>query len=461
MSEQQDFVHAPEVREIDLTGLFWSCMLHWRFIIICILVFALALGTYKAVGFSEKINDPDYRKSADETNQRLEEVYTVNKEQIEDRMQGLSDEIERQKNYMANSVLYNIDPYRVFVREVTYYIDTDYVILPEMGVQNPDYTGAVVNAYKTIAQQVNIDNVLYGDTESAQGYDKRSEFITATTGAVGTLSIRVRGNSQEQADAIMAAIEGAIFENKHFIQNTIADHEISVISDCRSQDADPTLVALHDANEAKMAALTDSYFKVLDEYKNLKEPDYIQLGRNALILSVIKNSITGAVAGAFAAVFVIFALFLFRDTVINEEDINTRYNSTTFGTILERKRGRIDLWVFRHLGTSGLERSDQIKMVAVKIKQKIEKAEKLMLLGDVETPVLEQLSDELKANGITVQLIAGKERHESADTLLQLQQCDALILTEMMQKTSHRQVRNQMNMARQIGKKELGYILLL
>ena len=259
----------------------------------------------------------------------------------------------------------------------------------------------------------------------------------------------------------MAAIEGAIFENKHFIQNTIADHEISVISDCRSQDADPTLVALHDANEAKMAALTDSYFKVLDEYKNLKEPDYIQLGRNALILSVIKNSITGAVAGAFAAVFVIFALFLFRDTVINEEDINTRYNSTTFGTILERKRGRIDLWVFRHLGTSGLERSDQIKMVAVKIKQKIEKAEKLMLLGDVETPVLEQLSDELKANGITVQLIAGKERHESADTLLQLQQCDALILTEMMQKTSHRQVRNQMNMARQIGKKELGYILLL
>ena len=124
-------------QEIDLKDLMFAVLRRWRPIILIAIIFALLLGGFKAVRGLGQMKDAEYVASKQQEYDNSMDQYEMSKERLEKEIENIKASLESQNDYMENSVLMNINPYDEYTTAVSFYVATDYQIMPGMAYQNP------------------------------------------------------------------------------------------------------------------------------------------------------------------------------------------------------------------------------------------------------------------------------------------------------------------------------------
>ena len=98
-----------QVREISLRQLFWKVMMGWKLWIVCAVLFAILLPGVK---YAKDVRAYHAAQQPKDEKQEPTVVLTDDEQQQIDDVKSLNLLIEKNSNYMQNSILMNIDPYQ-------------------------------------------------------------------------------------------------------------------------------------------------------------------------------------------------------------------------------------------------------------------------------------------------------------------------------------------------------------
>ena len=140
--------HTKETREVSVRDLLFSVLYQWRKLLAAAVILAVLLGGWKLYnGLNEAANE--------ETAARYEQQYQADlaqyqqqKADLEAGIADIQEDIVNQQEYLQNSVLMDVDYHNVHEATVSYYISTDYQIMPGMTYQNPDLSGLILATYE-------------------------------------------------------------------------------------------------------------------------------------------------------------------------------------------------------------------------------------------------------------------------------------------------------------------------
>lgn len=122
-----------------------------------------------------------YQSSTDaEALQTAKDSYLVKLGEYNTGVQQLQQEIdtaEKQRQalmeYNENSLYFKLDSSQIAVKEIVFYVETDYQIMPNMVYQNPDKTSKIVSAYADAYQS----DALYKGISQIVGEDIEEKYL--------------------------------------------------------------------------------------------------------------------------------------------------------------------------------------------------------------------------------------------------------------------------------------------
>lgn len=445
-----------ENASISLRDLFWSVTAKWRQIVCLTLLITLLFAGYKGVSSYSSLSDPATVHAIEESNESAQKAYESNKSVLESRIDTVSQLIDQENEYEQNSLLFSIDPYNVSVSEKTYYIDTDYTILPGSSFQNPNYSVQVVNAYKAVINSIAIEPILGQKTS-----DKRDIFLTVTVDPEhGLFSVRTIGADPDQAVRIMEEADKAIQSAAQSIRSDVHDHQISCIAETQYQAVSEELYQLHEDHQSRLKSLTKGLADAVAEYESLKVPQLEPITTRISIKGIVKFAIFGFVIGAVLSVLLYAVPFILRNAVASPDDMARRYNAATLGMFTDgRKANRIDRSIASHRGLVDLPAEKAAALSAANIRQVAGDNRKILLAGDVKKESIAELSRHLSPQLEGFELLCGGNICEDPDSVCALSACDALILVEELGVSRHDTIVREADKAFRLGKPVLGFIL--
>lgn len=456
-------------QEIDLKDLMFAVLRRWRPIIIIAVVFAVLLGGLKTVKGINQLSDEEYVKKNQDTYKMNMEQYTSTKDRLEKEIQNLQDNIESQKEYKEQSILMNINPYDEYVETATFYISTDYSIMPGMVYQNPNTATSILKAYMSIAQNGEMYNYVLGKMNSKMGIRYLKELVKIVPDYDNNmLDITVIGDTRKTASDVMGYIKDSIASSQENITKAIGEHENNLVDESQFVTVDLEL----DKTQTEFAANTDqldiSLKEKTKELSELEEPKNSLLSKSSVLKSAIKYAVLGGVLGAFMVVFFLCVAFLMSDKLVSEKELKRRYGIMVLGVFSKHNKKRafafIDRWLDKLEGTSAREMEDSrtFEVVAANAINYIEQdsIRDVILVGTVENEKLEQVHTGLAAMLGSVELTVGGNLGKDASAIKKAASCDAVVIVEQRGNSMFSGIEQELDLVRSLGKKVIGCIVL-
>lgn len=215
-------------QEIDLKDLMFAVLRKWRPIIVIAVVFAVLLGALKTVKGIRQLGDEEYVKKNQDTYVMNLDQYNSTKGRLEKEIENLQQNIESQQEYKDHSILMNINPYDEYVETATFYISTDYAIMPGMMYQNPNTAASILKAYMSIAQNGEMYNYVLGKMNNKIGIRYLKELVKIVPDYDNNmLDITVIGDTRKTASDVMGYIKDSIASSKDSITEAIGEQRIT------------------------------------------------------------------------------------------------------------------------------------------------------------------------------------------------------------------------------------------
>ncbi len=320
-----------DVTEIDLFELFWSVMAKWRRILVWALIFSLVIGGAGVVSGLLDINDADNLTMTQGQYALLLDTYNLSKSTLNARLRTLNQEVAQLQDYQKQSALYAIDPYHTHVLEVAFFVDTGYEILPENNYQSMDYTPAIVLAYRSALEHLNVESLLAekrGDSAAIdniggigflsfsveavepplQSASSSSSSTKTTSSSLtdnifvesGLIRMQIFGADAEQTDEILALVESTIRELQPQLSENVHAHSITLVSSTAYDTMASSLIQLHDTIDTSMDELSERLNGTILAYNALTIPQTPKTTTTEVLFRTgVKFLVIGFVVGAF------------------------------------------------------------------------------------------------------------------------------------------------------------------
>ena len=456
-------------QEIDLKDLMFAVLRKWRPIIVIAVVFAVLLGALKTVKGIRQLGDEEYVKKNQDTYVMNLDQYNSTKGRLEKEIENLQQNIESQQEYKDHSILMYINPYDEYVETATFYISTDYAIMPGMMYQNPNTATSILKAYMSIAQNGEMYNYVLGKMNNKIGIRYLKELVKIVPDYDNNmLDITVIGDTRKTASDVMGYIKDSIASSKDSITEAIGEHENNLVDESQFVTVDLELDKTQTEFSANMDQLDISLKQKTKELSELAEPKNNLLSKGSVLKSAVKYAVLGGVLGAFIAVFFLCVAFLMSDKLVNEKELKRRYGIMVLGVFRrnDKKRafGFVDKWLDKMEGVSGREMEDSrtFEVVAANALNYMEqdRAADVILVGTVETEKLEQVRAGLASMLGAAALSVGGNLGKDASAIKKAAACDAVILVEQRGGSLFGGIEQELDLVRSLGKKVIGCIVL-
>ena len=445
MEQQYNNIYYDE-DEIDLKELFIFVLRRWRGIILCALVFAVLAGAYKGISGFMKLQDAEYMENQRKTVEEAQQQYETQKELYEVQLKNLESEIRTLNEYRENSIYMNIDPFNEYHETVTYYISTDYQIMPGMDYQNINLAASILNAYTRRVQ----DFKLYGKALELLDQDVTvsdvKELVRVEQDNTNYMfTVTIVGPDEKIPQLLMDTVRKTVEDSRKDIETSIGKHSINevmansgytvdtVLSDNKIKFED-NLTKLHDALTKKQKAIDD-----------LKKPSNELLSRKNVIKQLLKFGMFGFVGGGFLSVAAICALFLFGDKMPRENELKGRYGIRVIGRYRKDNNKKVfsfvDSWIDKLEGIRGRKHNEEqtFRFAAANLEGSVAKGAKVMVVGTLDEDQLNKLCLELKKYTEDAFVLECGSIIEDPDAVKKLAKMDGVILaeSEISSKESH------------------------
>ena len=436
--EMNEHSKQSVTKEIDLAKLFWAICRKWKSILLWMVAIAIVGGAAKVGRSALSMRDSDEVSLALSAYKMLVANNLQERIDCRHRMENLSLELKEQQEYVDNSRYMHIDPYNVAVAKATYYVKTDYEIMPEMTYQNRDYTDMIVNTYMEILTSESNLLVVCDKIDMELRY--LQEIMSVWSDGYGTLSIQVISDSLEDSEKILRLLDDCVTNNKEKITATIDDHRIGQLTDSAYTTADLGMAQTQQAKKDMLTELRTQFSDEQERYKALtkesaqiEEPTYTV---SAILKESIKAMIIGAILGAVIACCVIFSQVVISDNVYSADCLAERTRMRILGALPGdvkkiEKMSKLDLLLRRKEGLSTTTDTASGYSVAASYLAGIcPNASTILVAGGAETEYIKNACEMFQAALSGKSFMNGDYILSDANTIRMVGQCDAVVLVE-------------------------------
>ena len=430
--------YVKDRTEIDLRQLFWAICRRWRMVLCWMLAVAVVAGAFKAVSTARSLRNTEEITAAQSTYEALVANNRQERSDILKRLRSISEEIAERQAYEKNSYYMSIDPYNVAVAEQIYYVKTDYQILPDMIYQNPDYTDAIVNAYMyVLTGESNLQPV-------AEKCDMElrylEELVTVWSNGSGMFTVHVIARDMEEAEKILALLDGGVATSRELIESTINAHEITKLTYNAYTTVDMNLSQTQSDKEdaltklrAEYADQTARYETLKEDYKNFKAP---VSDSDGVLRGSVKMIVLGALLGAVIACCIVCVQAAVSDRLYSAGSLTQRVRLRILGAVptdpakisamgkLDRKlRGKAGL-------STATDAAGVYAAAASYLAGAYPEAKTVLVAGGAEEEHIQAACKAFQANLPEKKFLPGGSVLTDADTIRKVGQSDLTVLVE-------------------------------
>ena len=467
MNDTQSY-SQQEFMEINLKDLILSVLLHWKKILTAALIMAILASVLVGVKDFIALSDKDASAAKSDEYNRLVEDYERSSAQLQKKIEDTELELVRQEKYRETALMLLIDPYDVYTEKFSYFVDTNYEIVPSQYYQNPDYTATIASAYVSEIEGRDFDSVLNdaGKTKYTT-YNPVSgnalKLVNAVAKGSGIVEITIYGDNDEQLDIIKDSIVETLTAKQAEFSRLIGNHSLELISSGRKVSVNKDFVALKEAFNNNFETLTADLDNAKTSLSELEMPaNTVPSGKN-LVKRTIKYFIIGGVLGAFLACFALALYLIGSNKMMNPEELTRRFSVPVLGMMNSDAMPKVKKLLANGLGlATNASSEDAAEYIAssFKLHTKDNRCSKLLLLGTAGEEDLESVKEKVDTLLDGVEVVVAGDINKSSKALRELTEDAAVVCVEKWQKSNLSDIENEMRTIKAAGKSPVGVVVV-
>ena len=446
--------------ELDLKFVFYQGAKKWRKMIVIGIITAIFFSIYKTNTLLSVYFDKEKYEVARNEYKIISDEHEAKGTALANEIVNIKKTIDRQEAYNENSILMKIDPFDEYVGTVSLFIDSGYLIMPELTYQNVDKTKYILSAYEGYMNDGELINKILEKSTQIKESRYLKEILNIEING-DTLTIILKNTDEKSCIELISLIKSGLEEKTLEIKQKLGEYEYSILNESYYSTVDLSLDEYQRYNEQYVADLVIELAEKNDEYKEWKishAPKFIYQTNN-IVKSVIKSFVIGGVIGGVIS----FIWYAFKsaitDTVLSAGEIKKRFNILILGEIPKRtkKKSFIDNKIATLFGETKLSESTSVcNMIFSNINAILSGIENktVGLIGDLEDDSIMELLKNIEKNecGASVEIIG--DILNSAEAINMAQKVDYVILVETQGKSKYTQISEEIERLH-IWKKEL------
>ena len=427
---------------IFIKDLVFAVLYKWRAVLAVGLALALLLGGWKLLFGRTNISE----MTADTQEELL---------LLQDELNFLQDNIEKNTNYLENSVRMNINPYAVATASAMITVMTEPVSSP-MGTENTSYVDSLLMAYrfsllsndqlKKVAEETGLDS----------SYLNELITVSSVTGIVdGTLEIVVIHSDIKTAEEILTAIVEWVPNAQQEINNSVAEHNVACYKTSKIV-TNRSLIKEQEEVRNNLREMDNKRKELVMQIVVLGSPE--QDAGNGITKEAVKDAIifavVGAVLGTGAVAVWAAAVHILGAKVYSERTLKAWTGIRVLGCIPQKEqKNKLDRWLRKLEGRS--VKADYA-WAAAAIRNHCPEKERLLIC--TQQPCDPEMIEALQQEGVCVHI--GGYLTEDAEAMKQLRGCDSVLLMVHCGSVGYDCVLKQMQVVADGNKTLAGCILL-
>ncbi len=505
-------------REINLMDLLVEVLLHWRTILLSMLIGGILFGGYSYV--KTFLDMKNQNLAMEEEQQALEQQKEMTPEEITEQWENgrvlLEEQLEEGQvynvnsalaykrfyeeklDYQQNSPLMQIDPYHVQQTELLF------AILPENAEQ--------INNIRMVYENLLSGSAFYTYIQEQCGLERGAEELITLSypeykyeatrniiltdyaeGTFGIINIQVSHENADICQAMADAVVSYIEEQKDTLEDISGAYEIKLLNRIQGEVVDNDIANLQKTNIADLYSLQSTYNSLKDAFSDeeLAYFDYMLAGNpaeasdagahetenNEEIVMIekapsisIKYVLMGVVLFAFLYIFILFLLYIFDSRLHGADSLQEIYGIPQLGMVpaLPRKRflGAIDQWIlklrYHNQRKFAPEESIEMAAVAVKMAAKKQGLKQVYLMGCSITGVSGQVCEKIKAflEKEQLEVVILNNVLYDAEAMEQLENAEGIVLVETAGSTLYKELEKELQLLTRQKIKILGGIMV-
>lgn len=436
-------------QEVSLKRMCLFAFCQWKRVLAAALVLAVLLGGIQGLRGWKAANasDPQSDSSAMER-------YEAEKTRLEKECAGIQGDIDYQMEYLNDSVLMQLDYYDIHEAKASFYIATDYRILPDMEYQNTDERETILNVYFAALTSDAVLSWIAREMGMETRYLK--ELVTLTTSESRILSIYVWHNDSASAARILELIIGQMDAVGEKITAVIGEHSMEEVAASEGIVADTKLADLQKETRERLEKSETALSQAKAELAALVQPAAPVSAGAAAIRKGAAWTVLGGIAGTVLAAVAACFSFLFGDKVASGEELRSRCGIRLLGGIWagKKKCDPITAWAMAAEGRISRNSEDNLDLIAANISNYCG-AGTVLLAGDTDGSLAKLLQPRLDS----AKLLSCGSLLASAAAVRLLPECGSVLLVEMRGISRYSEVTLQMERIRDAGKPLAGCII--
>ena len=454
--------------EIDLKTLIIAVLRKWRVLIVTAILFAILLGGYKGLTGFLKLQDPEYVQEQTDAVIEAKKQYETQKELYETQLKNLESEVRTLNDYREKSLYMNIDPYNEYRETVTYYVNTDYQIMPGMAYQNINQATSILNAYVRQVQDFHV----FGQAVNLIGKDMNISDIRELVqvqqdNANFMFTVTIVGENEEIPSVLMDVVRDTVEKSQTEITNTIGAHTIEEVTFTSGYTVDTALSDTKIRFEDNVTKLHDAMAKKQKALDELKKPSGEAPSKRTVLKEAVKFAVLGGFGGGVLAALWACVLFLLGDKMPDEETLKNRYGVRVIGSYRTQRINKVfsfvDSWIDL---LEGIKKEDYNKEMAYQIAaanlySRVKDNMRVLAVGTVPIEELHEVYDKLVqyVEQKTFTFTEGGNLAEDPTAIRKLADADAVVFIENRENTKGSQFIKTLELVKTQNMNVLGVFL--
>ena len=451
--------YKTEDQVIYPKDLLFAALYRWKAMVVAALVLGLLLGGFMLVRGLWSTDGEAKSQALMAYEQELED-YQRELAYLEKEVKRLEIAVADQQTYMDESLYLNLDPYDHYRCVTTFYLATDYQILPEMTYQNTDKTNILVNAYVTMLRS---DAVVRALAEAVQVQPRylRELYRVDVSETARVITVTLLHAQESGARAVQTELLAQLQGITDNLSESIGAHTLTLLEQNVDSSVDTSLLTLRRENEENLERVQKS----LDEARVAAAAFVAPVPVDASVRSVLKKAVIFAVLGAVAGVGCVAVWAWFAHAVsmkvYSARVLRGRTGVKILGCMAAMEvKNPIDRKFRSWEGREISPVQERAEVLALDIAQRCGDVKKLLITGagDMEAgqPLIQALNKAMPG----VVISGCSSVLHSAQAVENLASADAVLLVEHCGRSLYTDVADELVMIKDYGVKLLGCILL-
>lgn len=435
-------------------------------ILLTAVVLAVALGGYQV---KKQI---DLSKLPENSPEQIEEEYqsaladyTKQKLKLEEDLEKAEQTLERQKDYVDNSLLMKFDPYHLFKNVTVLSIEmqeyTDGVTLTD---QSEDryvrMLSQIQNYYKTNWNVADLPRELntYGITGIEEKYLRELISVEYTDTMI---IITISGETAEDAQNIANAVSQWFMQLDASESTEVHAHKLSEMTNVTKAQIDEVLIEhqrIHLANEEQLEASID---ELKDEQEVLVAPARrAGYSRGEILKSGIKWAILGAIAGGVLSCGWILVVFVFRSKIESSRQMEQVLGVPFLGSVA--KRGNIwkRLAEFMLAERTWADPAQAEEYLAESFRAVANAPEQTVILTTLTGKTVDLAAVEKAVGTVSGKVVCVPDAERNPQTAKLLQECKSVVLAERVGVSELPKMLSVMEQAKRMDATVVGFVIV-